>query len=33
MKTICLIRHSMRGFVLAKLNETKHLSQHVFEWD
>jgi broad specificity phosphatase PhoE len=28
-----LLRDEVRGFVLAKLNETSHLSETVFEWD
>ena len=28
-----LLHEPGRGFVLFKLNETAHLSQHVFEWD
>ena len=28
-----LLHEATRGFVLAKLNETSHLSAHVFEWD
>jgi broad specificity phosphatase PhoE len=28
-----LLHDPVRGFELAKLNETWHLSQHVFEWD
>lgn len=28
-----LLHEPVRGFVLAKLNETRHLSRHVFEWD
>ncbi len=28
-----LLHEPVRGSVLAKLNETEHLSQHVFEWD
>ena len=28
-----LLHEPVRGYVLAKLNGTEHLSQHVFEWD
>ena len=28
-----LLHESVRGFVLAKLNRTEHLSDYVFEWD